>query len=315
MSDKLPTSRWRTRHIGARAVLALLALLPIDVQARYSHNNFGPELLPLSSVFGSILVGFFVFRRKPVPIRVLASAGLAGLALCILPVPWWMPLFAPPLMFLILMSGEWDKIVHGGRTPKVARRNDGESRNSASLSDTHQAATSKPTGRWQTILRVLRHSLITPWRARSWYPDTLQTAIHDHIAASERGHLGEIVVALETRWSTDDIRRDMTSTQHARNRFSELGVWNTELNNGVLIHVTLAENAIDLIADRGIAERVDVSAWQAIADDLAVQCKHGAIQSGLLAAIDRVGELLCEHFPASGEELNPDERSNAPVLT
>ena len=315
MSQRHRTPGRRPRVLSGLSVLMFLAFFPVDAEARCSYNNFGPELFSLWSIFGGLFAGFYLFRQKPLLIRVLASSGISALALWIFPVPSWMPIVVPPLMFFLLMSREWNNMIHGGRAPKIARRNDGELRSSTSLADTHQAVTKPPATREQTFLRVLRHSLIAPWLTRAWRSDTLQAAIRDRIAASERSHLGEIVVAIETRWSTDHIRRDMTSAQHARNRFSELGVWDTERNNGVLLHITLAEKAIDIVADRGIAERVDAATWQAIADDLAAQCKRGAIQNGLNAAIDHIGEILCAHFPASDADKNPDERSNIPVLT
>lgn len=301
------------RGFAAAAVLTAAGLM-LAAQERWHFARVDPLIFAFSIVLALLYVGGPRYRALPIPVHIFIGCILTSIVMFILGAPGWMTAAFPFVIFLLVMRSEWESMVHGGRTPKSTLRNDGEARISVSLADTHQAA--KPaTTKGQTFLRVLRHSLIAPWRARAWHSDSLQTAIRDQVAASERSHLGEIVVAIETRWSTDDIRLDMTPAQNARNRFSELGVWNTEHNNGVLIHITLAENAIDLIADRGIAERVDVSAWQAIADDLAAHCKRGAIQSGLLAAIDRVGELLSEHFPASGEDINPDERSNAPVLT
>jgi uncharacterized membrane protein len=315
MSRRRRKPRRHPHLLAAVSLLIFLAFFPMNVQARSIYNKFGPELFWIWSILGGLFAGFYLFRHKPLLIRVLASSAISGLALWIFPVPSWMPIAVPPLMFFVLMSREWENMVHGGRAPKMARRNDGELRNSTSLADMHQTETKSPTTREQTLLRVLRHSLIAPWISRAWRSNRLHAAIRDRIAASERSHLGEIVVAIETRWSTDDIRRDMTSAQHARNRFSELGVWATESNNGVLLHITLAEKAIDIVADRGIAERVDAATWQAIADDLAAQCKRGAIQTGLIAAIDHIGEILHAHFPNSASDKNPDERSNTPVLT
>ncbi len=302
------------RILATVAVLIVCGLL-LEAQRRWHFASVDPMVFPMWIALALLYIGGPRFRAWPILVHLAIWALLVIMTLLILGARWWVAVVYPTVIFLLIVRGEWDKMVHGGRAPKIARRNDGESRSSASLGESHQSATLRPSTRGQTFLRVLRHSLIAPWRARSWRSDTLQSAIRDRISASEQNHLGEIVVAIETRWSTDDIRRDMTSAQHARNRFSELGVWNTEHNNGVLIHISVAERAIDLIADRGIAERVDASTWQVIANELAAQCKRGAIQSGLLAAIDRVGTLLNEHYPTSASDENPDERSNIPVLT
>ncbi len=36
--------------------------------------------------------------------------------------------------------------------------------------------------------------------------------------------------------------------------FGKLRVWDTEQNNGVLIYLLLAEHAIEIVADRGLAQ-------------------------------------------------------------
>ena len=302
------------RLLAAVALLIVCGLL-LWAQARWHFAEVDPLVFAFCIVAALAYIGGPRARNLPFVAYMAAWTIAAAIALVILGAPWWISTFAPLTIFLLLLRGEWEKMVHGGRAPKTTRRNDGETRASVSLANAQAAATLKPTSRWQTLLRVLRHSLIAPWQARSCYSESLLTAVRDRITESERSHLGEIVVALETRWSSDDIRRDQSPAQHARNRFSELGVWNTEYNNGVLIHVALAEKAIDVIADRGIAERVEASIWQTIADDLAAECARGAIQSGLLAAIDRVGALLGEHFPVSAGGENPDELGNVPVLT
>jgi hypothetical protein len=44
--------------------------------------------------------------------------------------------------------------------------------------------------------------------------------------------------------------------QRAVTMFGKLRVWDTEHNNGVLIYVLLAEHAIEIVADRGVARHV-----------------------------------------------------------
>ena len=48
----------------------------------------------------------------------------------------------------------------------------------------------------------------------------------------------------------------ITPRERAIDVFSELRVWDTELNNGVLIYVLLADHAIEIVADRGIHAKV-----------------------------------------------------------
>jgi uncharacterized membrane protein len=94
--------------------------------------------------------------------------------------------------------------------------------------------------------------------------------------------------------------------------FGKLGVWDTEANNGVLIYLLLAEHAIEIVADRGLARRVDAAAWQAINDSMATAFRAGQFEAGLAQAIDAVDALLGQHFPLSAGQANPDELPNQP---
>ena len=58
--------------------------------------------------------------------------------------------------------------------------------------------------------------------------------------------------------------RDATPRERAVAMFGKLRVWDTEHNNGVLIYLLLAEHAIEIVADRGLASRVPPDEWQAI---------------------------------------------------
>lgn len=305
--------------LGKR-VLAGAALLVVcggllAAQARWHFASVNPLVFSFFIVLALLYVGGPRYRRLPIIAHVAIYTAVATLVMLLLGAAPWVALAIPLTLFALFLHASWENMLHGGRAPRSTRRNDGASRNSVSLSKSGMDKAKPKATRWQTFLRVLRHSLLAPWHARAWHSDALQRAIRDCIARSERTHLGEIVVAIETRWVTLDIRNGMTPAQNARNRFAELGVWNTELNNGVLIHVTLAEQAIDLVADRGIASRVDAAKWQAIADSLALSCKQGSIQDGLLAAIESVGQLLHAHFPADADQITPNELGDGMVLT
>lgn len=93
----------------------------------------------------------------------------------------------------------------------------------------------------------------------------------------------------------------------AHAQFSELGIHRTTERAGVLLFVSLAEHHVEILADRGIAERVDPAAWQAIVDRFTADARAGRIVDGYLAAIEACGALLAEHFPRS-----PDDRNELP---
>ena len=62
---------------------------------------------------------------------------------------------------------------------------------------------------------------------------------------------------METTLSSGHLFRRIDSAARAREVFSLLRMWDTAENNGVLLYVLLAERKIEIVADRGFAERGD----------------------------------------------------------
>jgi|SRR5690348_5650278 len=150
--------------------------------------------------------------------------------------------------------------------------------------------------------------------ARKLGPDGLHR-IEARVAAAERHTSGEIRVCIEAGLPWADIWRHAAARDRAIAQFARLGVWDTEHNNGVLIYLLLAERRIEIVADRGIDRRVEPGRWVAIAEAMSGDLAGGAFESGLLRAIDAVGELLARHFPAKDGASNANELPDAPVVS
>ena len=95
--------------------------------------------------------------------------------------------------------------------------------------------------------------------------------------------------------------------------FSQLRIWDTEQNNGVLIYLLLADRDVEIVADRGIDAAVGPDAW---ADDLpddgsAVQGRAFRSRRGL-RGIEAITAHLVEHFPKRGAADN--ELPDAPIV-
>jgi uncharacterized membrane protein len=102
--------------------------------------------------------------------------------------------------------------------------------------------------------------------------------------------------------------------QRAEMLFAKLRVWDTDERNGVLVYVELADQGIEIVADRGIAAHVAKEQWQAICRAMAQRFAAGEFEGGLVAGIERIGDLLAQHFPAREGERNADELPNRPVV-
>jgi uncharacterized membrane protein len=96
--------------------------------------------------------------------------------------------------------------------------------------------------------------------------------------------------------------------------FGKLRVWDTEHNNGVLIYLLLAEHAIEIVADRGVAKHADAAHWQRITALMSEAFKAGQFEAGLNQAIDAVDALLAQHFALVPGAANTNELPDAPYV-
>ena len=162
-------------------------------------------------------------------------------------------------------------------------------------------------------MRWIRH-LFDLGAAARYFPAATLDAIQHAIAASEDRHRGEIAFAVEGSLSLAALLRGRTARQCAEEAFARLRVWDTEENTGVLVYLLLADHAIEIVADRGVAAEVDAAEWLPIIELMQQHFRAGNHLAGALAGIEAIGELLARHFPAGDVRPNPDELPNRPVL-
>jgi uncharacterized membrane protein len=149
-----------------------------------------------------------------------------------------------------------------------------------------------------------RHLVTTPLALRRAFPPETLAAINDAVAAGERLHGAEVRVAVEAALSLRQVWRGMTPRERAVDVFSELRMWDTAANNGVLIYILLAEHDIEIVADRAFSGRVPPTAWTDICRDLAAAFHAGDYRGGVIRAVERVHALATPLFPPSGASGN-----------
>jgi putative membrane protein len=84
--------------------------------------------------------------------------------------------------------------------------------------------------------------------------------------------------------------------------FTEQGLHYTRGHTGILILVSLLERRVQVLADRGINEKVSPGAWDDITKILTAGLKSGQACDAFCQAISRCGELLAEHFPRQADD-------------
>lgn len=159
-------------------------------------------------------------------------------------------------------------------------------------------------------MRLIRHLFVS---AKRRFPPARLDAIQHAIAASEHRHHGELVFAVEGSLRFADVVRGRSARDRAEEVFARLRVWNTERNTGVLIYLLLADHAIEIVADRGVAKEIPEHEWGPICALMQDYFRKGDYEHGVLEGVAAVGELLARHFPANGER-NPDELPDRPFL-
>jgi len=86
--------------------------------------------------------------------------------------------------------------------------------------------------------------------------------------------------------------------------FSEAGLFDTRDRTGILIFISLREKRVELLADKGINDKVDKDTWNDIVEELVSRIKHGKMVDGLVQAVESCGERLIEHFPIKPDDEN-----------
>jgi len=171
-------------------------------------------------------------------------------------------------------------------------------------------------GMLTSLSRVLKHLWLDADDTRRAIPPDMLARLMQRVAASEHRHSGEIRICVEAGLPLSYLWRRASARERAVTMFGKLRVWDTEHNNGVLIYLLLADHAIEIVADRGLARHVDAAQWQAMVARMGEAFRNGRYEDGLTEALEETSALLMAHFPvdAAGPGANPNELPDTPVL-
>ena len=154
------------------------------------------------------------------------------------------------------------------------------------------------------INRITKHLLLTHWQVNRAFPRQTLTAIEQAIKASESTHVGEIRFAVEGALHGAALLKGQSAKQRALEVFSQLGVWDTEHNNGLLIYLLLADRAVEIVADRGIHSKVGLPEWEEVCRSMEAAFGQAKYEWGVVCGVQAVTRHLAKHFPASDTGRN-----------
>jgi uncharacterized membrane protein len=162
------------------------------------------------------------------------------------------------------------------------------------------------------IGRIGKHLIEHHWRARRLFPPRVLDAIEQAIKTGEVRHAGQVRFVVEGALDGRPLLRGQQARERGLDLFSQLRIWDTAHNNGVLIYLLLADRKVEIIADRGIDAKVGTAGWEKICADMQAEFKAGKFGSGSIHGIEAVSRQLAKYFPAHGK--GPNELPDAPVV-
>jgi len=162
------------------------------------------------------------------------------------------------------------------------------------------------------IKRIGRHLLHHRWRERRIFPPKTLAAIEAAIKAGEATHSGQVRFVVEGALDGAPLFRNQPARERALDIFSQLRIWDTAHNNGVLIYLLLADRDVEIVADRGIDAHVGTAGWEKICVEMEAEFRAGQFERGVIKGIEAVSRLLAVHFPPHGGGKN--ELPDAPVV-
>ena len=152
----------------------------------------------------------------------------------------------------------------------------------------------------------------TRWRERRDFPPKSLAAIEAAIKAGEATHSGQVRFVVEGALDGAPLFRNQPARERALDMFSQLRIWDTAHNNGVLIYLLLADRDVEIVADRGIDAHVGAAGWEKICVEMETEFRAGNFERGVIKGIEAVSRQLVTHFPRHAGGVN--ELPDAPVV-
>ena len=123
------------------------------------------------------------------------------------------------------------------------------------------------------------------------------------------------VALLIMKWMPLRIALTPAATKHRRVRRRAIAIFKaaaerrTSGRTGILVYLSMAERRAEIIGDEAITKVTTPETWGEAMAALLVEVKQGRVGDGIVAAVERVGAVLAEHFPRSTSDTNeiPDK--------
>ena len=92
--------------------------------------------------------------------------------------------------------------------------------------------------------------------------------------------------------------------QRALQAFFENNLHTTKERTGILIMISVLEHRVEILADKGINDKVPKDTWNKILAPLVYSLKNDRLGEGLVQTIVECGKVLSMHFPIQEDDKN-----------
>lgn len=117
------------------------------------------------------------------------------------------------------------------------------------------------------------------------------------IRNAEMNTSGEIRIHLEETCGEDPYKS-------AVKVFEKLKMHKTAQRNGVLFYLSISDQKLSIIGDKGINEKVPVGFWDDIFQQMVKHFQQEQIIEGLITGVSMAGEQLAMYFPFENNDKN-----------
>ena len=126
--------------------------------------------------------------------------------------------------------------------------------------------------------------------------------IRDVCTEAEKTTAGEIRVSIFSKRPKQDKQLELKEL--ALKEFQSLGMDKTRDKTGILLFLLLKEKKFQILADKGINDKVPQEVWDGIAAELVDYFKKKEYLTGIKKTVGKMGKILTEHFPIKADDTN-----------
>jgi putative membrane protein len=105
-------------------------------------------------------------------------------------------------------------------------------------------------------------------------------------------------------WLIPGIIKSARARERAITCFKVGAERRTSGRTGILIYLSMREHRAEIVADEAIASKVSPEVWGEAMAAMLAHIRKGRIADGLIAAVEKAGTVLAEHFPRHENDIN-----------